>query len=102
MILLASLLWPVLAASLILGAGIGWLTGPPRTGSARWSALALVAATTLSGGIALAGVVPDRPGLWLEGTTLVLAAYLAGATLLSGAVHLAGAARRSPGSQGRS
>lgn len=79
MILLASLLWPVLAASLVLGAGIGWLTGPPRTGSARWSALALVAATVLSGGIAVAGVVPDRTGLCLEGAALVLAAYWVGA-----------------------
>lgn len=94
MILLASLLWPVLAASLVLGAGIGWLTGPPRTGSARWSTLALVAATTLSGGIALAGVVPDRPGLWLEGAALVLAAYCVGSVGAGAILSMTGPAQR--------
>ena len=92
MTLLATLLWPALAANLLLGAGIGWLTGPPRGRMARWGALALVAAAGLSGGLALAGLVPGRAGLWLEGGALILAAYLIGAALLS--TLLAATARR--------
>lgn len=85
MILLATLLWPALATSLLLGAGSGWLAGLPRTRGARGSALALVLATVACTGLALAGPVPGRPGLWIEGAALLLAAYLAGAVLTAGA-----------------
>jgi hypothetical protein len=88
---LATLLWPALAASLLLGAGIGWITGLPQTRAAIWSALTLVLVTGIAAGLAVSGLVPGRAGLWVEGGASVLGAYLIGAALAGLAAHSAGA-----------
>lgn len=84
MTLLTTMLWPALAASILLGAGIGWLAGLPRTGPARWGALALVLGAGLCGGLAAVGLVPGRAGAWTECAALLLAAYLVGAIAAAG------------------
>jgi hypothetical protein len=89
--LLAILLWPALAASLLLGAGVGWLTGLPRNGPARSGALLLAFATCVAGGLAISGLVPGRAGLWVEGGALILGAYLVGAVILAGLSRRTGA-----------
>ncbi|MCJ2045330.1 hypothetical protein MKK58_12435 [Methylobacterium sp. J-078] len=81
---LATMLWPALAASLLLGAGIGWLAGLPRTGPARWGALALVLGAGLCGALTAAGLVPGRAATWIECAALLLAAYLVGAIAAAG------------------
>lgn len=87
MTLLATMLWPALAASLLLGAGIGWLAGLPRTGPASWGALTLVLGAGLCGGLAATGIIPGRAAAWIECAALLLAAYLVGAVLVAGALQ---------------
>ncbi|GJE16769.1 hypothetical protein [Methylobacterium marchantiae] len=91
MLLLLTVLWPALLASLALGAAIGWHLGPPRSRTARFSAIGLALGALVLAGIALAGFVPGRAGFWVESAALNLAAYCAGA--VSGA--FAGPMRRS-------
>jgi len=89
--LLATLLWPLMASSALLGGVIGGLTGLPRTPAARRGALLLVVATGLAGGLATWGLLPGRAGFWLEGGALGLGSYLIGAILAAGAADRIGA-----------
>ncbi|KQO73268.1 MULTISPECIES: hypothetical protein [unclassified Methylobacterium] len=84
MTLLATLLWPLAAASALLGGAIGALTGLPRTPTARRSAGLLVLAAGLAGGLAAGGFLSGRAGFWLEAGALGLGSYLIGAILAAG------------------
>lgn len=78
MMLLASGLWPGLAAALLLGTCVGALTGLPRE---RFGlAGAALSSGLLAGlaGLALLDTVPGQAGLWVETAALMLGAYLAG------------------------
>lgn len=81
MILLLTVLWPALLASLALGAAIGWQFGPPRARTTRIAAAGLVLGALALAGIALTGFVPGRPGFWVESAALNLTIYLAGAMI---------------------
>lgn len=78
MIVLLAGLWPGLAVALLLGLGIGALSGWPRD---RAVPLGLAAAALGLGGVAAAGLVTGVAGLWLDGGALMLAAYAAGCAL---------------------
>lgn len=90
MTLLATLLWPLVAASALLGAAVGGLTGLPRTPTARWTAVLLVLIAGLAGGLAVGELLPGRAGFWLEGGGLGLGSYLIGAILAAGVVDRIG------------
>ncbi len=76
---LITFLWGWLLLSLLLGFGMGWIAVVHRGQAvskvaARWlAALAVVLV-----GLALARVIPGRPGYWLDLGLLMFAAYLAG------------------------
>ncbi|HEV7635778.1 MAG TPA: hypothetical protein VGO54_10135 [Bradyrhizobium sp.] len=79
---LATFLWGWLLLSLLLGFGMGWIAVVHRGQgvskvAARW--LALLAAVLV--GLALARVIPGRPGYWLDLGLLMFAAYLAGCAM---------------------
>jgi hypothetical protein len=76
-ILLAAL-WPALLTASFLGGCAGYWAGLPAGRLARAGAALLVGLTLATGAVALAGLVPGRPGLWVETAALLLAAYLAG------------------------
>ncbi|GJD47706.1 hypothetical protein OPKNFCMD_0416 [Methylobacterium crusticola] len=86
MILLATL-WPAVLAALLVGLGAGLWAGWPA-GPARRAAGGLLALGLGLAGLALAGVVPGRAGLWLESAALLLAAYLGGCALAALASRL--------------
>lgn len=73
--------WPAIAASGLLGAGIGAWLGLPRSRGARIGAGVLAVALLALLAVAVAGIAPGRIGLGVEGAALVLAAYLAGALI---------------------
>ncbi|WP_279600263.1 hypothetical protein [Methylobacterium sp. J-077] len=83
MLLLAGF-WPGLAGAAALGLLVGALAGWPARPTAP---LALCGLAVLLAGIALAGIVPGLPGLWLEGAGLLLPPYLAGCALGALARH---------------
>ena len=71
--------WGWLLASLLLGLAMGWIAVVHRGQgvsklTARWLAVAAAALVAL----ALARVIPGRPGYWLDLALLLLALYLAG------------------------
>ena len=79
---LVTFLWGWLLLSLLLGFGMGWIAVVQRGQgvskvAARW--LAVLAAVLV--GLALARVIPGRPGYWLELGLIMFAAYLAGCAL---------------------
>jgi hypothetical protein len=79
---LVTFLWGWLLLSLLLGFGMGWIAVVHRGQgvskvAARW--LALLAAVLV--GLALARVIPGRPGYWLDLGLLMFAAYLAGCAM---------------------
>ena len=79
---LMTFLWGWLLLSLLLGFGMGWIAVVHRGQAvskvaARW--LAALAAVLV--GLALARVIPGRPGYWLELGLLMLAAYLVGCAM---------------------
>ncbi|KQP40473.1 hypothetical protein [Methylobacterium sp. Leaf106] len=92
MLLLLTILWPALAASLALGTAIGWHFGPPRDRLSTAIGLGLGSGAVALAGLAFSGLVPGRPGFWVESAALNLAAYLVGA----GTGALARLARPSP------
>lgn len=92
MILLLTILWPALVASLALGTAIGWHFGPPRGRLSTAIGLGLGFCAVAVSGLAISGLVPGRPGFWVESAALNLVAYLIGA----GAGALARLARPSP------
>jgi len=85
MTLLVTMLWPALAAALLLGTGIGWLSGLPNRLTAP---LVLAAAIAAAFALNLSGWVPGRGGLFVESAALLLPAYALGC-LLGGLAHLA-------------
>jgi hypothetical protein len=79
MVYLATFYWGWLLASLLLGLAVGWIAVVHRGRSVskpltRW--LALLAAALVA--VALARVVPGRPGYWLDLGLIMFALYLAG------------------------
>ncbi|WP_157085568.1 hypothetical protein [Methylobacterium sp. Leaf99] len=81
MIALLTLIGPALVLGFLLGAVVGRLAGWPRTRASVAGTFVLMLAAALAGGLSVAGLVPGRPGLWVEVGALILAAYLAGAGL---------------------
>jgi hypothetical protein len=82
MVYLATFHWGWLLASLLLGFAMGWIAVVQRgrgvsKRTARWLAV-LVAALAA---VALARVIPGRPGYWLDLGLIMLALYLAGCTV---------------------
>jgi hypothetical protein len=82
MVYLATFHWGWLLASLLLGLAMGWIAvvhrgqGVSKVKS-RWLAV-LVAALVA---IALARIIPGRPGYWLDLGLVMFALYLAGCTV---------------------
>ena len=79
MVYLATFHWGWLLASLLLGFAMGWIAVVQRgrgvsKRTARWLAV-LVAALAA---VALARVIPGRPGYWLDLGLMMFALYLAG------------------------
>jgi hypothetical protein len=79
---LATFHWGWLLAALLLGLAMGWIAVVHRGQgvsklTARWLAV-LVAALVA---VALARVVPGRPGYWLDLGLIMFALYLAGCTV---------------------
>lgn len=79
MIYLATFHWGWLVAALLLGFGMGWIAVVHRgqrisKAAARW--LAGLAVILLA--LALARVVPGRPGYWLDLGLVLFAVYLVG------------------------
>jgi len=71
--------WSWLLASLLLGLAMGWIAVVHRgqgvsARTARWLAVLAVALVAL----ALARVIPGRPGYWLDLGLIMFALYLAG------------------------
>jgi hypothetical protein len=71
--------WGWLLASLLLGLAMGWIAVVHRgqgvsTRTARW--LAVLAAALVA--LALARVIPGRPGYWLDLGLIMFASYLFG------------------------
>jgi hypothetical protein len=71
--------WNWLLASLLLGLAMGWIAVVQRGQgvsklTARW--LAVLAAALVA--VALARVIPGRPGYWLDLGLIMFALYLAG------------------------
>lgn len=71
--------WGWLLASLLLGLAMGWIAVVHRgqgvsKRTSRW--LAVLAAALVA--LALARVIPGRPGYWLELGLIMFAPYLAG------------------------
>ncbi|MCJ2082012.1 hypothetical protein [Methylobacterium sp. J-090] len=81
MIALLTLIGPALVLGFLLGTVVGRRAGLPRTRMSVAGALALVLVAAVAGGLSVAGLVPGRPGLWVEVGALLLAAYLAGTGL---------------------
>jgi UDP-N-acetylmuramyl pentapeptide phosphotransferase/UDP-N-acetylglucosamine-1-phosphate transferase len=82
MVYLATFHWGWLLGSLVLGFAMGWIAVVHRGQgvsklTARWLAV-LVAALVA---VALARVVPGRPGYWLDLGLTMFALYLAGCTV---------------------
>ena len=82
MIFLAIFHWSWLVAALLLGFAMGWIAVVQRgrgvsKRTARWLAV-LVAALAA---VALARVIPGRPGYWLDLGLIMFALYLAGCTV---------------------
>ena len=79
MIFLAAFHWGWLLATLLLGFAMGWIAVVHRgqgvsKGTSRWLAV-LVAALVA---VALARIIPGRPGYWLDLGLVMFALYLAG------------------------
>ena len=81
MVYLATFHWGWLLASLLLGLAMGWIAVVHRGQgvskvTSRWLAV-LVAALVA---VALARILPGRPGYWLDLGLVMFALYLAGCT----------------------
>ena len=81
MILLATNLWPGLAAALLLGLCIGALVGLPRGRFGLITAALPVAALAALVTLSVLALVPGEAGLKVETGALMLGAYLGGCTL---------------------
>ena len=79
---LATFHWGWLLASLLLGLAMGWIAAVQRGQGvskliSRWLAGLAVALVAM----ALARVIPGRPGYWLDLGLIMFASYLAGCTV---------------------
>jgi hypothetical protein len=82
MVYLATFHWGWLLAALLLGLAMGWIAVVHRgqavsKPTSRW--LAGLAAALVA--VALARVIPGRPGYWLDLGLIMFALYLAGCTV---------------------
>jgi hypothetical protein len=82
MVYLATFQWGWLLAALLLGLAMGWIAVVHRgqavsKPTSRWLA-GLVAVLVA---VALARVIPGRPGYWLDLGLILFALYLAGCTI---------------------
>ena len=82
MVYLATFHWGWLLGSLLLGLAMGWIAVVHRGQgvskvTSRWLAV-LVAALVA---VALARIIPGRPGYWLDLGLVMFALYLAGCTV---------------------
>ena len=82
MVYLATFHWGWLLGSLLLGLAMGWIAVVHRGQgvskvTSRWLAV-LVAALVA---VALARILPGRPGYWLDLGLVMFALYLAGCTV---------------------
>src|SRR5260370_41600378 len=89
--------WSWLLASLLLGLAMGWIAVVHRgqgvsKRTSRW--LAVLAAALVA--VALARVIPGRPGYWLGLCLIMFALYLAGCAVGSWLAELA-LSRHAPG-----
>ena len=81
MVFLATFHWGWLLASLLLGLAMGWIAVVHRGQgvskvTSRWLAVLMAALVA----IALARILPGRPGYWLDLGLVMFALYLAGCT----------------------
>ena len=81
MVYLATFHWGWLLASLLLGLAMGWIAVVHRGQgvskvTSRWLAVLMAALVA----IALARLLPGRPGYWLDLGLVMFALYLAGCT----------------------
>jgi hypothetical protein len=80
MITLLSHLWPSLSVALLLGVVVGWfsVSERPMAGLARAGTIMVALALLVLCIVALLGLVPGRPGLWLESGAFHGGVYLSG------------------------
>jgi hypothetical protein len=82
MVYLATFQWGWLLAALLLGLAMGWIAVVHRGQAvskpiSRW----LAGLVTVLVAVALARVIPGRPGYWLDLGLIMFALYLAGCTV---------------------
>jgi hypothetical protein len=88
MLYLATFYWGWLLASLLLGFAIGWIAVVHRGhGLSRTKLLWLAGLTAALIAVALARLVPGRPGYWLDLGLVMVAAYLSGCAVGSRLRH---------------
>ena len=82
----AQFFWGWLVASLLLGFAMGWISVVQRgegvtgaTGRALWALVGVLVS------LAIAQIVPGRPGYWLDLGLIMFGFYLVGCTVGSGA-----------------
>lgn len=78
MTLLLTLLWPALAAALLLGGLVGAFAGLPRDRGTMAAGAIIATIAALLSGLAVIGPVGGRAGLWIEIAAFCLDAYLVG------------------------
>lgn len=82
MITLATLSWGWLVGAALLGFAMGWISVVHRGhGLSKRAAIWLGVAGAVLLGLALARLVPGRPGYWLDLGLVMVAAYLAGCVI---------------------
>jgi hypothetical protein len=76
---LATFHWGWLLASLLLGFAVGWIAVVRRgQGVSRVTSCWLVALVAVLAAVAVARLIPGRPGYWLDLGLIMFAPYLAG------------------------
>jgi hypothetical protein len=79
---LATFQWGWLLAALLLGLAMGWIAVVHRgQGVSKMTSRWLAGLAAIVVGVALARVVPGRPGYWLDLGLVMFALYLAGCTV---------------------
>jgi hypothetical protein len=79
---LATFHWGWLLGSLLLGLAMGWIAVVQRgQGVSKLTARVLAVLVAALVAVALARVVPGRPGYWLDLGLMMFALYLAGCTV---------------------
>jgi hypothetical protein len=88
MLSVATFYWGWLLASLLLGFVIGWIAVVHRGhGLSRTTLLWLAGLAAALVALALARLVPGRPGYWLDLGLVMIAAYLSGCAVGSWLRH---------------